>query len=98
MVNRVVATKLTDEEHTKLLDACNREGCTPSDFIKRAILESVGSDTKDVVPNRTLTVRKEIGLEPKYVGIIKTEKAVQENKPISLKEMLRRYNQISKTQ
>lgn len=47
MVNRVVATKLTDEEHTKLLDACNTEGCTPSEFIKRAILASVGPEKKD---------------------------------------------------
>ena len=51
MVNRAVATKLTDEEHTRLLDACNKEGCTPSAFIKKAILESFDSEKKDELSN-----------------------------------------------
>jgi len=38
MVNRVVATKLTEDEHDRLLNICNREGCTPSSYIKEAVL------------------------------------------------------------
>ena len=41
MVYRVVSTKLTEEEHTKLLDACNRESCTPSSLIKDAIIKQI---------------------------------------------------------
>ncbi|TLX65732.1 MAG: hypothetical protein E6L02_07485 [Thaumarchaeota archaeon] len=38
MVYRVVSTKLTEEEHNRLLDICNRDGCTPSSYIKEAVL------------------------------------------------------------
>jgi len=41
MVNKVVATKLTEDEHTKLLDACNTEGCSPSSLIRDAILKRI---------------------------------------------------------
>jgi hypothetical protein len=37
MVYRVVSTKLNEDEHMKLLDACNRHGCTPSALIREAI-------------------------------------------------------------
>jgi hypothetical protein len=43
MVNRVVSTKLTEEEHSTLLEACNTEGRTPSSFIKSAILQRLKS-------------------------------------------------------
>jgi len=43
MVNRVVSTKLTEEEHTTLLDACNAKGSTPAAFIKAAILDRLES-------------------------------------------------------
>jgi len=46
MVNRVVATKLNEEEHTKLVDACSTEGCTPSSFIRDAILKRIEPDPK----------------------------------------------------
>ena len=46
MVNRVVATKLSEEEHTKLLDACNKEGCTPSALLKEAIMAKIGVQEK----------------------------------------------------
>jgi len=46
MVYRVVSTKLTEDEHTKLLDACNREGCTPSSLIKEAVLEKIHQKEK----------------------------------------------------
>jgi len=39
MVNKVVSTKLTEEEHTALLDACSIEGQTPSSFIRATIVE-----------------------------------------------------------
>jgi len=42
MVFRVVSTKLTEEEHSKLLDVCNEKGCTASNFVKDAILEKIG--------------------------------------------------------
>ena len=39
MVYQVVSTKLTEEEHTKLLDACNVKSCTPLTFLKEIIME-----------------------------------------------------------
>ena len=45
MVNRVVATKLTEEEHTQLLDLCNTQGRTPSALIKDAIMKSLNLDS-----------------------------------------------------
>jgi len=41
MVYRVVSTKLTEEEHTKLLDICNKQGCTPSALIKDSIMKKI---------------------------------------------------------
>jgi len=43
MSQRVVSTKLTEEEHMKLLDYCNTNGCTPSSLIKQAIMEKIGT-------------------------------------------------------
>ena len=48
MVYRVVSTKLTEEEHTKLLDVCNREGCSPSSLIKDAVLNKIEEKEKPV--------------------------------------------------
>jgi predicted DNA-binding protein len=38
MIHRVESTKLTEEEHNRLLHVCNLDGCTPSSYIKEAIL------------------------------------------------------------
>jgi len=61
MVYRVVATKLTEEEHSKLLDICNKEGCTPATFIKKTILEKIvpleKSNTRE---NKTPKTLKEL--------------------------------------
>ena len=43
---RVVSTELSDEEHTKLLEFCNRDGCTPSALIKQAIKEKLETVSK----------------------------------------------------
>ena len=41
MVQRVVSTKLTEDEHNRLVDICNKEGCTPSALIRKAIKEKI---------------------------------------------------------
>jgi hypothetical protein len=43
MALRVISTKLSEEEHTALLDACNVEGQTPSSFTRAAIFDKLGS-------------------------------------------------------
>ncbi len=40
-MQKVVSTKLTKDEHTKLLDMCNSQGCTPSSLIKQSIMEKL---------------------------------------------------------
>lgn len=44
MVYRVVSTKLNEDEHNKLLDACNRHGCTPSALVREAITEKIENE------------------------------------------------------
>lgn len=45
MVYRVVSTKLTEEEHNKLVDLSTKKGCTPSALIKEAIIEKMQRDS-----------------------------------------------------
>jgi len=40
----VVSTKLTEEEHSRLLDVCNVIGCTSSTLIRDAILKMINVD------------------------------------------------------
>jgi len=43
---RVVSTKLTEEEHGRLLDVCNIIGCTSSVLIRDAILKIINVEKK----------------------------------------------------
>ena len=52
MVYRVVSTKLTEEEHNRLLDICNRDGCTPSSYIKQSVLGFIEA-AEDAIANGT---------------------------------------------
>ena len=40
---RVVSTKITEEEHGRLLDVCNVRGCPPSALIRDAIIKTINS-------------------------------------------------------
>ena len=66
MVNRVVATKLTEEEHSKLLDFCNTQGCTPSALLKEAIMERL----------KPASGKKDMTMEDlkKFVGVVRKER------------------------
>ena len=66
MVNRVVATKLTEEEHSKLLDLCNTQGGTPSALLKEAIMERL----------KPASGKKDMTMEDlkKFVGVVRKEK------------------------
>ena len=55
MVNRVVTTKLTKEEYSKLPDVCKREGCTSSHLIKDAIMKRIDSREKSTEKEQTPT-------------------------------------------
>lgn len=44
MVYKVVSTKLSEDEHEKLLDMYNQEGLTPSALIKESILMRIDPD------------------------------------------------------
>ena len=94
MVYRVVSTKLTEEEHNRLLDICNRNGCTPSSYIKQSVLGFVEAE-EDAIANGTHDSCKSdthvAGNERKSVERHEekiTEKP-QEKKPVTLEEMLR---------
>ena len=43
---RVVSTKLTEEEHGRLLDVCNIVGCSSSELIRDAIIKLINSKQK----------------------------------------------------
>ena len=92
MVNRVVATKLTDEEHNKLLDACNKEGCTPSSFIKNALLEKIMPRQEKSEDLSSDEVRKFIGI----TKVSKSNEAIQEKKAYDIRRDAEKIQGIQK--
>ncbi|MFZ1075836.1 MAG: hypothetical protein WAN47_00215 [Nitrosotalea sp.] len=54
MVYKVVSTKLNEDEHSKLLDACNKHGCTPSAFVKESIMNRINSEEPEKTKVKTL--------------------------------------------
>jgi len=48
MVNRVVSTKLSEEEHEKLLAECNKRGCTQTELLRKAIQEIFQPEEKNL--------------------------------------------------
>jgi hypothetical protein len=64
---RVVSTKLTEEEHSRLLDVCNVIGCTSSTLIRDAILKIINVEQKTVEKefNPIQKFTKELNMKPK---------------------------------
>ncbi len=46
MVNRVVSTKLSEDDHNKLLEMCNDMGISVSYLVKKTILEKMDKISK----------------------------------------------------
>lgn len=95
MVYRVVSTKLTEDEHGRLLDICNRNGCTPSSYIKQSVLgfveaeeDAIADGTHDSCKSSTTADRNEKRSVERHEEKI-IEKP-QEKKPMTLEEMLRK--------
>lgn len=69
MVYKVVSTKLSEDEHEKLLDMCNQEGLTPSALIKESILKRIVPEKKvEPEPKKEMTIddlREYLGLKKK---------------------------------
>ena len=61
-MQKVVSTKLTEDEHAKLLDACNTQGCTPSSFIKQAIMEKIDQEETESNELSTEDLQKILGI------------------------------------
>ena len=47
MVNRVVSTKISEEEHGRIVEICNDIGITVSTMVKQAIRERVKKEEKE---------------------------------------------------
>ena len=47
MVNRVVSTKISEEEHGKIVEICNDIGITVSTMVKQAIRERMKKEEKE---------------------------------------------------
>ena len=45
---RVVSTKLTEEEHSMLLDVCNIMGCTASNLIRDTVMRRINLEQKSI--------------------------------------------------
>ena len=68
MVNKVVATKLTEEEHSKLIDFCTSKGVTPSAVLRKAVIERINPvekpkeiesiETKEEPKNRDMSLEE----------------------------------------
>lgn len=64
MVNKVLSTKITDEEHQKILEKCNKSGCTISEFLRKSIMEKIESETKlEVQELSTEEIKKILGIK-----------------------------------
>jgi hypothetical protein len=61
MINKTVATKLNDDEHSKLIAECNRLGVTPSALMKEAVMEKI--EPKEIISE----------IVPKKEGLTKEE-------------------------
>lgn len=48
MANRVVSTKLNEEEHKKILKICDDKGITVSKLLKKTLLESINEEKQNV--------------------------------------------------
>ena len=63
MVYRVVSTKLTEEEHAKFLDFCNKKGISPFAFLKDSITNSIESESEDKGSKWDMEkLKKELGI------------------------------------
>ena len=64
MINRTVATKLNDDEHSKLIAECNRLGVTSSALMKESIMEKIEPKeiVSETISNEKLT-KKELTKE-----------------------------------
>ena len=68
---RVISTKLTEEEHSKISQICSESGCTLSSFLKQCVMDWVEKETGNYRPNEEAISIPEFSL---------LEKPVQENK------------------
>jgi len=44
MALRVISTKLTEEQYSKITQVCNNVGCTLSAFLKESVMDLVGKE------------------------------------------------------
>ncbi len=44
MASRVISTKLTEEQHSKITQVCNNAGCTLSAFLKGCVMDLVNKE------------------------------------------------------
>ena len=78
MVYRVVSTKLTEEEHTKLVDLCSKTGTTPSSLLRQAVMEKITSESQTKAKEKSLD---EMGLEELWeLALNKERSKANENK------------------
>jgi hypothetical protein len=49
MVYKVVSTKLTEEEHTKFLEFCNKKGISPFAVMKEAIDDMISEEEPNLI-------------------------------------------------
>ena len=48
MALRVISTKLTEEEHNKIMDICKESGCNLSSFLKQCITELIDKEENKI--------------------------------------------------
>ncbi len=61
MGQHVVSTKLSDEEHAKLIELCRKSSCTPSALIKQAVAKWIELESSDVIKEQKSVSSKGMG-------------------------------------
>ena len=88
MVNRVIGTKLPEEQHTKFMDLCNTKGCTSSELLREFINEKIESQesTEKIKPSES---KSDVDLK-RILGIRTSAKApeVETRRKHTLEETL----------
>ena len=66
----MVSNKLTEDEHNRLVDICNKEGCTPSAPIRKVIKEKIETQSSREPKVKSLS---EITIVEEFCEVLKVD-------------------------
>ena len=80
MVNRVVSTKMTEEEHGRIVELCNDIGISVSSLVKQAIRDRMKKEEKErkrLESQMKKVVQKPVEFEPEVIQPSVSQKQIR---------------------